>query len=100
MQERDDRAPASAQYLHEGWRRDDDGSGPCWSRGSVDVAIGRPPQQLAAEHEERPIVSQDERAVGQRVERRLVQTMRVRTVDDPFRMELCVDRVGAGLGDC
>jgi hypothetical protein len=55
---------------------------------ACDVARAGPPQQLPAEHEARIVVLQNERAVGEFVERWLVPALRVRVGIDALAVQL------------
>ena len=65
------RVPSGAQDRDQRGRRDDPRALARGPRDAGAVPRGRPGQQLVAEHEPRRSVAQDERAVGQGVDRRL-----------------------------
>src|SRR5207245_10743768 len=95
MEEPDVRPTPGAEDRAKG-RRCDHGRLPaCGTRVGCDVARRRPAQQLRTEDEVGRAVVQDECAVGELVERRIVVELRARSGRDPFDVELRVDRVGS-----
>jgi hypothetical protein len=97
MQERHDRLPPRVQDRGERGRRDHTRLHGCGPRPGFGVARRGPAQEKRAEHEPWVAFEQDERAVGQPVERCLMVTLRAQSRGDALLVELCVDRVGSGL---
>src|SRR5438034_8408177 len=67
------------------------------SRPARGVARRRPAQQIRTEHQPGLVLAQDERAVGELIEGRIVSELRARAGVDALGVELCVDRVDADL---
>ena len=97
MQERDERVPAGAQHFDERRRRDQPSLPAPRPRRRALVAGGRPASQLGSDDDARGPLVEDERAVGQSLERRVVEQVCARAGLDALGVKPGVDRVGADL---
>jgi hypothetical protein len=94
MDERHKWPPAEAKHGDErGWR-DHLGVRTARSANARHIPTRCPREELRAQHEMRGSASQDERTIGEIVERRVVVTLRARVGIDAFQVKLRVDRVG------
>jgi hypothetical protein len=97
MEERHERVPAGAEDCEKRRRRDHGGGALVAPGPALQVPGRRPAPEIRSEHEPRLALLQDEGAVRQLGDRRLVKAPLIRSRIETLGVELGVDRVGSDL---
>jgi hypothetical protein len=95
VQQRDERLPSGTQGRDERRGRDHERLPTCRPRRAIDVPACRPTQEVRPEHQPGCRFEQDERRIGELVQRFLVVELGARDGIDSLELELGVDRVGS-----